>query len=334
MINTGSFTRWFAKTTIAAGAVAGLFPMGTATNYRPFNVSVPIAPTTGGTLTVSYTDAATNTTTSFPDGPDVIMVRKDLNWGLSATGLVGGTYNLGISGTGFGIIGNVTDLRLTLAGTVIGSPGINAGTITNPQVNRTGITAAGLTNTFFLGSINSASSPLPITLILFTAIPQNGKVKLDWETAAELNNDYFTIQRSSSLTAWEDIKNIAGSGNTNTDSRYTAYDPNPYSGISFYRLEQTDLDGMKSYSVIRQVNIDGSVTINIYPNPVTNLIYVSGAGKMTIRVHNTSGQLVVIPVQYARTQYILNFAGLPPGIYFIHIVQNGNVTTTKEIIKE
>ena len=334
MINTGSFTRWFAKTTIAAGAVAGLFPMGTATNYRPFNVSVPIAPTTGGTLTVSYTDAATNTTTSFPDGPDVIMVRKDLNWGLTATGLVGGTYNLGISGTGFGIIGNVTDLRLTLAGTVIGSPGINAGTITNPQVNRTGITAAGLTNTFFLGSINSASSPLPITLILFTAIPQNGKVKLDWETAAELNNDYFTIQRSSSLTAWEDIKNIAGSGNTNTDSRYTAYDPNPYSGISFYRLEQTDLDGMKSYSVIRQVNIDGSVTINIYPNPVTNLIYVSGAGKMTIRVHNTSGQLVVIPVQYARTQYILNFAGLPPGIYFIHIVQNGNVTTTKEIIKE
>src|SRR5450432_2637259 len=334
MINTGSFTRWFAKTTIAAGAVAGLFPVGTATNYRPFNVSVPIAPTTGGTLTVSYTDAATNTTTSFPDGPDVIMVRKDLNWGLTATGLVGGTYNLGISGTGFGIIGNVTDLRLTLAGTVIGSPGINAGTITNPQVNRTGITEAGLTNIFFLGSINSASSPLPITLILFTAIPQNGKVKLDWETAAELNNDHFTIQRSSSLTAWEDIKNIAGTGNTNTDSRYTAYDPNPYSGISFYRLEQTDLDGMKSYSVIRQVNIDGSVTINIYPNPVTNLIYVSGAGKMTIRVHNTSGQLVVIPVQYARTQYILNFAGLPPGIYFIHIVQNGNVTTTKEIIKE
>src|SRR5450432_1326759 len=334
MINTGSFTRWFAKTTIAAGAVAGLFPMGTATNYRPFNVSVPIAPTTGGTLTVSYTDATTNTTTSFPDGVDIIMVRKDLNWGVTESGLAGGNYNLEISGTNYGLIGSVTDLRLTLAAAVTGTAGVNGGTTINPQVNRTGLTAATLTNTFYLGSINSTSTPLPVTLISFTAFLQNGQVKIDWETAAEVNNDHFTIQRSAKSSSWEDIKIVAGSGNTNTDTRYSAYDPKPYPGLSFYRLEQTDLDGRISYSVIRQVNIDGSVTINIYPNPVTNLIYVSGAGKMTIRVHNTSGQLVVIPVQYARTQYILNFAGLPPGIYFIHIVQNGNVTTTKEIIKE
>ena len=334
MINTGSFTRWFAKTTIAAGAVAGLFPVGTATNYRPFNVSVPIAPTTGGTITVDYTDATTNTTTSFPDGPDVIMVRKDLNWGLTAAGLAGGSYNLGISGTGYGLIGNVTDLRLTLAGSVTGSPGINAGTITNPQVNRTGITAATLTNVFYLGSINSTSSPLPITLILFTAIPQDGRVKIDWETAAEVNNDYFTIQRSNNSNSWEDIENIAGSGSTNTDMRYTAYDPNPYSGLSFYRLEQTDLDGKKSYSMIRKVNFDSSATIRIYPNPVTNLIYISGSGKMVFSIHNTNGQLLYTPVQLIQSQYVLNVAGLPPGIYFIHIVQNGNAGTTKEIIKE
>src|SRR5450432_4265756 len=334
MINTGSFTRWFAKTTIAAGAVAGLFPVGTATNYRPFNVSVPIAPTTGGTITVDYTDATTNTTTSFPDGPDVIMVRKDLNWGLTAAGLAGGSYNLGISGTGYGLIGNVTDLRLTLAGSVTGSPGINAGTITNPQVNRTGITAATLTNVFYLGSINSTSSPLPITLILFTAIPQDGRVKIDWETAAEVNIDYFTIQRSNNSNSWEDIENIAGSGSTNTDMRYTAFDPNPYSGLSFYRLEQTDLDGKKSYSMIRKVNFDSSATIRIYPNPVTNLIYISGSGKMVFSIHNTNGQLLYTPVQLIQSQYVLNVAGLPPGIYFIHIVQNGNAGTTKEIIKE
>jgi Secretion system C-terminal sorting domain len=333
IINTGSFTRWFAKSTIAAGTVAGLFPMGTATDYRPFNVSVPTAPTTGGTITVAYTDATTNTTTSFPDGTDIIMVRKDLNWGSSASGLVGGTYNLGISGTGYGIIGNVTDLRLTLAGSVTGLPGINAGTVTDPQVNRTGITAASLTNTFFLGSINSTSSPLPITLILFTAVPVNGQVKIEWETAAEVNNDYFTIQRSGNSNSWEDLKKVDGSGNKSTDTKYTAFDPSPYSGLSYYRLKQTDFDGKNSYSIIRQVNFDSAVTLMVYPNPASDHVYINGSGMITISVHNTSGQLLYIPIRLTTGQFDLNVEGLPSGIYFIHIIQNG-VATTKEIIKK
>jgi hypothetical protein len=333
MINTGSFTRWFAKSTIAAGAVAGLFPMGTVTDYRPFNVSVPTAPTTGGTITVAYTDATTNTTTSFSDGTDVIMVRKDLNWASTASGLVGGTYNLGISGTGYGLTGNVTDLRLTLAGSVAGLPGINAGTVTNPQVNRTGITAASLTNTFFLGSINSTSSPLPITLILFTAIPANGQVKIEWVTAAELNNDYFTIQRSNNSSSWQDFKKVDGSGNTSTDEKYTAYDPDPYSGLSFYRLKQTDFDGRNSYSIIRQVNFDSAVTLIVYPNPATDHIYIVGSGNITISVHNISGQLLYIPIQLTSGHSDLNVGSLPSGIYFIHVIQNGIATTT-EIIKK
>jgi hypothetical protein len=333
MINTGSFTRWFAKTTIAAGAVAGLFPVGTATDYRPFSVSVPVAPTTGGTIAVAYTDATTNTTTSFSDGTDIIMVRKDLNWGITASVLVGGAYSLGISGTGYGLVGNVSDLRLTLAGSVVGSPGINAGVFTNPQVNRTGLLATTLTNTFFLGSINSTSSPLPITLISFSATPENGQVKIDWVTAAEVNNDHFTIQRNHNSISWEDIINITGSGNTSTDSRYRTYDPNPYPGVSYYRLKQTDMDGRKSYSMIRQVNFDSAGSVSIYPNPATDHIKVTGSGKMIITVYNNSGQLINVPIQITPDFNLLNVAGLQTGIYFIHIVQNGNVTT-KIVIKE
>ncbi len=183
MINTGSFTRWFAKSTIAAGAVAGLFPTGTSTDYRPFSVSAPVAPTTGGTITVSYTDATTNTSTAFADGASTVMVRKDLNWAVSTATLAGGSYNLGIAGTGFGLVGNVTDLRLTLAGGVVGSAGVNAGTVTNPQVNRTGLLPANLVNTFYLGSVNAVNSPLPITLVSFTAAVKNGEVVLNWVTA-------------------------------------------------------------------------------------------------------------------------------------------------------
>gem|GEM_PF-5057389 len=52
------------------------------------------------------------------------MVRKDLIWVVTTgDGLTGGTYELVVQGTGFGLIGAVSDLRLTLANSVIGSPG-------------------------------------------------------------------------------------------------------------------------------------------------------------------------------------------------------------------
>ena len=68
IINTGSFARWFkTATTIAAGSVNGLFPMGTVANYRPLFISAPATgPTAGGTIAVAYTDATTNSTVAIP----------------------------------------------------------------------------------------------------------------------------------------------------------------------------------------------------------------------------------------------------------------------------
>jgi hypothetical protein len=146
--------------------------MGTATNYRPFFVAAPVTgPTIGGTITVGYNDATTNTyLPTYPDGASTITVRKNLNWSVSTgNGLTGGTYNLDIQGTGFGLIGAVSDLRITLANSVVGLPGVNAGTTVNPQINRTGLSRANLASTFYIGSVNLVNTPLPITLISFTA---------------------------------------------------------------------------------------------------------------------------------------------------------------------
>ncbi len=182
IINTGSLIRWFKTGTIAAGSAAGLFPMGTAVDYRPIFISAPVSgPTTGGTVTVGYNDATTNSVVSFADGLFTVVVRKDLNWAMSAAGLVGGSYNMQIQGTDYGLIGAVSDLRLTLINGVAGVAGVNAGTVSNPQVNRTGLTVANLTNTFYLGSINAVSSPLPVTLVSFTAFSSGQRVDLKWK---------------------------------------------------------------------------------------------------------------------------------------------------------
>jgi hypothetical protein len=334
MINTGSFTRWFNTTTIPDGAITGLFPMGTASDYRPFYVSAPVTgPSTGGTLRVSYTDASTNSVVSIPDGLFTVVLRKDLSWALAtANGLAGGLYNLRAEGTGFGAVGAVTDLRLTLVNSVTGTAGVNAGTTTNPQINRTGMLLANLSNSFYVGSINITNTTLPVTLISFDASVENGFVRLDWRTSAELNNDHFTIQRSANATSWEDVKTIEGSGNTATGSSYVAYDENPNPGVSYYRLKQTDMDGRQSYSVIKIIDLNKSALINVYPNPATDYVIITGIAheKLNIALFNSNGQRMNIPVNNDGAKVTLYVSGVNPGIYFVRISQ-GNLNEIRKI---
>jgi hypothetical protein len=335
IINTGSFTRWFKAAVIANLSASGLFPMGTTTDYKPLFVSAPAtAPTTGGTVTVAYTDATTNTIVSFPDGASTVEVRKDLNWAVTtANGLAGGTYNLDVQGTGFGTIGNVTDLRLTLINSVVGTAGINAGTILNPQINRTGLSVLNLANTFYVGSVNFSNSDLPVTLIAFTASVENEEVVLNWSTGEETNNNYFTIQRSKDAFSWESIHQVAGSDTTNNTKSYIDYDQTPYSGISYYRLMQTDLDGKQTYSLIRSVTIGESVTLNVYPNPATsNITIESGSsGKINAVIYNNNGQRVNVPLSNSGNKIILYVSDVTTGIYFIQISQ-GNLREVRRVI--
>ncbi len=336
MLGTGTFIRWFNTSTIAAGSVTGLFPTGTATDYRPFFISAPATgATTGGSITVGYHNATTNTSIpTYMDGAATIQVRKDLNWAVTTgNGLTGGTYNLDVQGTNYGVIGAVTDLRLTLANSVVGLPGVNAGTTLNPQINRTGLTMANLTNTFYIGSINSASTPLPVTLVSFTAFLNAGKVDLKWETATETQNDYFTILRSKEGIQWESLEKIPGKGNSASSSYYETFDKNPLYGQSFYKLENTDFDGHVYFSPVVMVN-DGNLAdqVSFYPNPASTHVIISFSGTQpyTIQVFNSAGQLMKVVTNNVLSK-TLNVSDLPTGVYFIQIMVGGSIQT-KEVI--
>jgi hypothetical protein len=334
---TGSFTRLFGTSTIADGAIAGLFPMGTVSNYRPFSVSAPLtAPSSGGSISVDYIDANGNTAVSIPDPPDTIVVQDNFSWSVIAgNGLAGGVYDLDAAGTGFGLVGNVADLRLSLLDSVVGTPGVNGGTTINPQVNRTNLSFADLSNPFFVGSVDSTTSPLPISLLYFTATPVNGEVRLDWETAAEFNNDHYTILRSVNTSGWESVALVPGSGNTSVDTKYRVYDQKPLGGVSYYRLEQTDRDGRQSYSAIVSVNMGVSTTINLYPNPASSYIFITtvGTGTPDISLINGSGQQMIIPILINGNNVRLTISDIPPGTYFVNIIQNG-VSETRSVIKK
>ena len=87
------------------------------------------------------------------------------------------------------------------------------------------------------------NAPLPIELLSFDALLISDKVKLDWSTATEVNNDYFSIEKSLDAQNWSVLGTVKGAGNSNQKLDYEYFDFHPVAGIQYYRLKQTDFDG-------------------------------------------------------------------------------------------
>jgi len=350
-VGGGNFTRWFrTATTIANGNIAGLFPMGDLTQqyHTSFYITAPAtAPVTGGTASVIYTDPYTTTPVAFMDGATPIQIRNDEIWAVTtANGLAGGTYNLRADRTfAGGTVAAITDLRLTLLGGVVGTAGVNAGTVLIPQVNRTALTLANLTNNFYISSINAAASPLPIELLSFNAVPCDKNVCLDWSTASETNNDYFTIEKSLDAVSFESVGQVDGAGNSTSVLNYSSIDYSPYNGLSYYRLKQTDFNGDYFYSDIKEVDFNGNVdfSFNLYPNPsdgsIINFELNSGNGEeVLVVVYDAVGRemfsKVIISGNSGENVYALDPSGkLAPGVYLISATSEQAIYSKKLIVK-
>jgi fibronectin-binding autotransporter adhesin len=124
---------------------------------------------------------------------------------------------------------------------------------------------------FSIGRKQSASS-LPIQLVEIKAQKhRTGRIDILWTTATEINNDFFTIERSHNGVNFETLTTVAGAGNSNDLLHYSTIDNNPLRGINYYRLKQTDYDGTSTHSKI--ISIDGkNISIDaswkMFPNPV------------------------------------------------------------------
>ena len=110
-------------------------------------------------------------------------------------------------------------------------------------------------------SISNVATPLPIQLLSFKGkviepIENQINVLLDWVTASEQNNDYFTIRRSMNGYDWDIIGIVKGSGNNSTILEYFYVDRKPESGINYYNLSQTDFDGETEFFDIISVNVE------------------------------------------------------------------------------
>lgn len=160
-------------------------------------------------------------------------------------------------------------------------------------------------------------SALPIELVSFTASPINNTVSLSWVTASEINNDFFTIQRSNNGYAFEDLSYIEGvpGGNSYTTNYYNEIDNSPLSGTSYYRLKQTDFDGLTSISNIISVEMLKENEIKFYPNPASENITISNVNGTIkeIEIYNSVGEKVKT-IKNVTNQ--ISVYDLPIGIYY------------------
>jgi hypothetical protein len=169
-----------------------------------------------------------------------------------------------------------------------------------------------------------ASQLLPIELADFSAaVSADQTVALQWTTLTELNNDYFTLERSADGIVWEVLKTVAGAGNSQEALTYYEEDSYPLKGISYYRLKQTDVDGQYSYSTIRAVEITPqNKPLLVYPNPTVDKVVLQGPVLIAaeLRVFNAQGQEVTTQIRTANSGtsvLTLDLSALPKGVYII-----------------
>ncbi|MEJ8758528.1 T9SS type A sorting domain-containing protein [Pontibacter sp. H259] len=115
-------------------------------------------------------------------------------------------------------------------------------------------------------------TPLPVELTSFEGIATESGISLEWETASEINNSHFDVERSGDGTTFESIGRIRGHGSTSVTSNYSLTDKDPKKGVNYYRLKQVDFDNTTSYSKAITVKweVGDAMKISLVPNPCRN----------------------------------------------------------------
>ena len=195
---------------------------------------------------------------------------------------------------------------------------------------------------FTLGSTDGENN-LPIDLLSFNGECVNNQTQLEFVVASQVNNEYFTIERSKNIFEWEVLGFVNGGGTTNEEVAYSFTDISPTSGDNYYRLTQTDIDGTsKSFSPIVVACESRVDDYKIYPNPTNttatiefNLEYHQGNNiQLNIKDLNGSNKKS-IPVILSRgyNQFTIDMKELPKGFYIIEFTGTKNHIPEKKIVK-
>jgi type IX secretion system substrate protein len=275
------------------------------------------------------------------------------NLKINAKGGIGGTQDIlgleeaegGGGGGGGGYICTTNNVSLTLSVSGGRYGATNSGPLINFLPN--GATS-GAPGTIALNPAfpYSSGGALPVDLVSFNGTIKENKAELAWTTVAEINNDYFTIEKSSDGITFRDCAKIEGAGNTTSVRDYRYDDLHPAEGINYYRLKQTDFNGRTEYFEILSVNFQAATANEfeikeILPNPFKNDFTVGFNSDVEsiydFELLDINGKIVAsdkfITHLGFNNYHFTPVTNLLKGVYFARLI-NGNISTkTFRIVK-
>jgi hypothetical protein len=182
---------------------------------------------------------------------------------------------------------------------------------------------------------NCNCTVLPVTLISFTALKNNGSTQLHWSTSVETDNRGFEVQQSTDAKNWKAIGFVSSeSTNSNRQIDYTFTDEAPETGVNYYKLKQIDLDGTFSYSPIKSARFtEEKNLLTLGANPASESINLAGnlSQIRSMKIADSYGRIMISNIT---PKSKIEISELPKGVYLLLIETTSGGRISKRFVKE
>ena len=188
--------------------------------------------------------------------------------------------------------------------------------------------------------------PLPVQMAAFNVKKTTeNEAFITWSTASESNNSYFTVQRSADGLVYQNIVTVSSeNGNSTSTKNYSTLDRKPLSGVSYYRIKQTDINGKSTTSRVLPFSNEGGATemsVVLYPVPTSTMLNIDLTSTVNetalVQIYDMSGKLIINTsqdVNEGASTFTIATEDLPIGLYLLKVYSpSTNVMTIKQFTK-
>jgi hypothetical protein len=357
---TGALRRYFdASATPGSGYY---FPVGNSSNTRGSTIDFTSSPGTNQYLTVRYQPGTAMGATPLYDGlplmtNDAVVIQNYEDEGFWEINPTADNYSASINSAPYSMtlqMKNLTTVNDRSTVRIIKAAGSNNASdnhVTwtslnfgaNPVVgaSNTDFTVTGTSTGFsWFGAGSGNNNPLPVELVSFSGVCDNGLINLTWQTASEFNSSHFDVEKSRDGENWQVLTTVQSAGTSNELITYQTADHSAIDGNNYYRLLQVDIDGTEK--VYDPINVSCTeVTpgyFSTFPNPSGTSFQVivnnkELIGVCTLNMVDATGKVIEqreIEVKDGINMFVIN-QEMAPGIYFLNI---SNEFKTSTIVRQ
>ena len=331
---------------ITSSTSAFTFPVGDGTRYRPI-ILTPAA-SNSNTYTVKYNHSP-HSDVSISGTSSIDHISPQYHWDINRTsGSDNATISVAWSASStYGTENWNHDISTMLWAYFDGADWNSIGSTPSGSSISGSLTTSSVNSNwgnenFTLAATTATFPPLPLDIISFNGQCDNNYPQIEFVVASQINNEFFTIERSVNLIDWEEVGYIAGGGTTNETITYNWSEEALLNGTKYYRLSLTDINDEIKYSNPIAIECENEIDFHLYPNPAFNNINIAfnfdhfQSEETNLNIRTLTGKIIKsVPVSLSKgyNNLEIDLKDLPKGIYLLTINSLQTFRLEKRFIK-